>query len=107
MINEILLITSALAFIVLIVAMFYIIKLKRFEDERLMDSINILAFSLFFILMFLGINTLDYLNKSFNLTKISTNIPNYIQTLNSINNIALIPLFAICLLAGMMVLKEL
>lgn len=107
MINIILLVLSFLSFIALGTAVIYIIKLKRFEDERIEDSQNILTFSLFFMIMFLAISALNYLSKAVNLTKISINIPYYVQTLNSINNIALMPLFVICLLAGMLVLKEL
>lgn len=109
MINYILLILTALSFILLIIGIIYMNKLKRFEDERILTTKNILTFGLFFLLLNLGISSLTILDKLFQSTliKISPNIPNYIQTLDQISNTAFIPLFAICLLAAMISLKEL
>lgn len=108
MINEIILILTLLSFTALIIGIVYIIKLKRFEDERILNIKNIITFGLFFLVLNLIITFLVYLDKVFPtiLLKISANIPSYIQELNQISDIIFIPLFAICLLAAMISLKE-
>ncbi len=108
MIEYIVLGLSSLSFIFLAIAIIYILKLARFEDPRITSTQNILLFGFFFLLFHLAITAIEYLNKSFPklLISLSANIPSYIESLKQIDNLAFIPLFFVCLLVGMIVLKE-
>lgn len=108
MINYVLLTLSGISFILILIAIIYNIKIRQFEDERLHNSINILIFGLFFLLFYLGIKVLNFLDKSFPelLIKISSNIPSYIQTLENYNYPIFITLFLISLLVAMITLKD-
>lgn len=76
-------------------------KIKRFEDLRLGNGYKVLTLGFFFLGLFLLINVIKYLNVVFKFIQVT-----YLSDLLNIGELILVPLFAICFLAAIILFRE-
>lgn len=92
---------NVLSFVFIFFSIIFMAKIKKFEDLKLGNGFKVLILGFFFLGLFLLINALNYLNKLFLFIQES-----YLTDLLSISELILIPLFAICFLAAILLFKE-
>jgi hypothetical protein len=92
---------NVLSFVFIVLSVLVMIKIKKFEDLRLGNGFKVLILGFFFLGLFLLINVIRYLNTIFQFVQ-----ENYLSYLFNIEELILIPLFAICFLAAIILFKE-
>lgn len=95
------------AFIFILLSLIFIVKEKRFEDKKLKSGINAIIFGLFFLILLIAINLINYADKIFNLEGFLPSVNIYINYLIQIANLAFILLIAIFFLVAMLIFRRL
>lgn len=92
---------NLLAAVCLAFTLFYLIRYKVKEDERLWKGLNAFIVSMIFLEIYLLIKVFVLFVEMFN-----WNLANLMYNLNLVCNIGLTPLIAICMLIGALLFKE-
>lgn len=100
---------SIIAFVFVVLSLFFIVKEKRFENKKLKSGINAIVLGLFFLMLFIATNLMNYADKIFHEEIIGflPSIDIYIDYLIQIANLAFIPLIAIFFLVAMVIFRKL
>lgn len=108
MINYFLTGLSALSFIFLIVSFKYILKQKKYEDIRLSNGINALAFGILLLAMFLLVKTFVFIDKIIHdtLVNISSLIPYYLSYVEQVTNSGVLLLVAASFFVAILLFRE-
>ena len=96
---------SIASFVFIVLALFFMIKEKKFENKKLKSGINMIIFGLFFLVLLIGINMLYYANEIFNFEEFLPLI--YINYLTQIADFGFVPLVAVLFLIAMFIFKKL
>jgi hypothetical protein len=104
MLNEIILGLSIVSFILLIGVIILLVKLKKFENKRIINIFNLFLVALFFIFLISIMDTLYYLWITPYIGPFLESI-NFI-VLNNITTLVFIPLVVICFLVAVFLTKE-
>jgi len=92
---------NVLSFVFIILSILVMAKIRRIEDLRLGNGYKVLILGFFFLGLFLLINVIRYLDTIFRFLQ-----DVYLNDLFNIGELILIPLFAICFLAAILLFKE-
>ena len=106
--NEVLLFMDILTLLFALVTLVYVKKNREFERLELESGLNALLFGMFFLFISLFITTLVYVEKTFSLALnlILPNAATYIGYLSSVSDLALLPLFAVCFLVAVLLVRK-
>lgn len=108
MMNYLLVGLSAFSFMFLIFSFRYILRQKKYEDIRLANGINALAFGILLLSIHLLVKTFVFVDKAFNvyLIKISSLIPYYIALTEQVTNSSVLLLAAASFFVAILLFKE-
>ncbi len=91
----------------ILISLIFLAKNRNFETSAMESSVNAIIFGVFFLLLTMAINALIFAEKGYPSTFASIkNFGTYVTYFMRINDLVLIPLFAICFLVGMYLAKE-
>ena len=89
------------------ITLLYIKKNREYERLELESGLNALLFGMFFLFISIFIDFLVYLDKTFFIfSAITAQAGTYLGYLVNISNIALVPLFAVCFLVAILLIRK-
>lgn len=102
------LIVNAFSAMLALVGLVYLSRNREFELSEMETTINAILFGIFFLFIILVIYTIKNVDVVFH-DKIASFVPNistYLGYLTQITELALIPLFAVCLFISVLLLRD-
>lgn len=99
---------DALSVLLILLTIIFMVKNREYEKFELELAINAIIFSLFFLLLFMIINVLRSADLAIHneLASLLPEISTYIGYASQVADMALAPLFAVCLVAGLILVRE-
>lgn len=93
-----------LAFVVLSLA--FLVRNREYERSAFENSLNALLFGLLMMVLIKGIDVLFWSRDVFPNLLISTGLEQYIDSMLTVSQVALLPLFAVCILVAVIFAKD-
>ena len=99
---------DALSILLILITIIFLVKNREYEKFELELAINAIIFSLFFLLLFMIINVIRSADMAIHneLASLVPDITAYIGYATQIADMALAPLFAVALVAGLILVRE-
>ena len=99
---------NILALVLVFISLIFLVKQREFEIFDLENSVNAVIFGVFFLFLITLINVIVILGTMYKDLFIDyvVGAETYIGYLVSINDLALVPLFAICFFVGVFLVRE-
>ena len=105
--NETIFAINVVSVIFLLATLIFLVKNREFERLEVENSLNALIFGIFFILLVMLIRTFVSLDAAYkSVTASLGDVSKYINYLNIISDVALIPLFAVCFFVGIFLARD-
>jgi len=92
----------------LLLTIVFLVKNRDFERSEFENSINVLIFGLFFLLLNILTSIIKFADLAFHstLAKAIPDITTYVTYMITVADVALLPLFAVCMLVGVFLARE-
>ncbi|MEK6840301.1 MAG: hypothetical protein AABX72_05135 [Nanoarchaeota archaeon] len=106
--DQILLAMDLLTLLFALVTLVYLKRNREYERLELESGLNALLFGMFFLFISLIITTAVYFGKAFSTTLelFFPEIQTYLGYLQSVSQLALLPLFAVCFLVAILLVNK-